>query len=139
MLGVFLDCARREARSEGIGRDFFVPEAMERNSEVAQFQCAVGRNEYVARCDVAMDGAAGVHHSDGAEEVNDLAARARLRPGLRIAQEVAIEVAFRHVFGDQAVDRFPAAARGPCEGVVYADQRRHVAKEMAEVCFPVPG
>src|ERR1035441_4415984 len=105
MLGAFLDCPRREARSEGIGRDFLMPEAMEGNPEVAQLQSAVGRYEYVARCDVAMDGATGVHQGAGGEEVNNLAPRPRLRPGLWIALEVAIEVAFRHVFGDQAVDR----------------------------------
>jgi hypothetical protein len=135
-----LNGAGSEARSERVGGDIPSSGAVQGDAEVAEFQDTLGGDEHIARRDVTVDGAALVDPGDGTEQANDLATCPRFGPGRRITLEVASKVAMGDVLGDQAIEWSAVClARDPCEGIVDPDDVRHMAKEMAEVGFAMPG
>src|ERR1700678_635126 len=129
-----------KTRSECIRRDIPVTGPVQRDSEVAKFQDAVGRHEHVARRNVPMDRAAFMKGGHSPEQPYDFSPRTRLRPGHWISFQVPSQVALLDIFGDQAIKWRSTALRAhPRERVVHLNQGRHIPEQMAEVSFPMPG
>src|SRR5690242_16071883 len=89
----FLNRPGREAGRKRVRRNLLAPEPVQGDAEVAQLQRAVRAHEHVPRSDISMNRSTLMDHPDPAQQMNDLPARPRLRPGLRIPIEVALEVA----------------------------------------------
>jgi hypothetical protein len=113
---------------------------MQGDPEVTQFQNALGCYEDIPGRDVSMDRATLMNPGDGSKQPDDLSSRPRLRPRFRIPFEVAAKIPLFHILGDQAIEWCSTpAVWHPRKRVVHLDEGWDVPKQMAKVCFPVPG